>query len=79
MINPSDLCEWLKAKNSNDGPIIGVGLPCYSLFQNLLYSIESGSVGLIMIDGIEVTTLNTPVQIVGLVLSARNGPKGTNT
>ena len=48
-------------------------------FQNLLYSIESGSVGLMMIDGIEVTTLNTPVQIVGLVLSARNGPKGTNT
>ena len=60
VINPSDLCEWLKAKNSNDGPIIGVGLPCYSLFQNLLYSIESGLVCLMMIDGIEVTALNTP-------------------
>ena len=24
VINPYDLCEWLKAKNSNDGPIIGV-------------------------------------------------------
>ena len=60
VINPSYLCEWLKAKNSNDGPIIGVGLPCYSLFQNLLYSIESGSVGQMMIDGIEVTVLNSP-------------------
>ena len=60
VINPSDLCEWLKAKNSNDGPIIGVALPCYSLFQNLLYSIESGSVGQMMIDGIEATALNAP-------------------
>lgn len=60
VINPSDLFEWLKVKNSNDAAVVGVGLPCYSLFQNLLYSIKSGSVGIVMIDGIEVTKFNIP-------------------
>lgn len=60
VIAPDDLYEWLSAKNSNDAAIVGVGLPCYSLFQNLLFSIKSGSVGLVMLDGVEVTNLNVP-------------------
>lgn len=62
VITPSDLYEWLRAKNSDsdDTAVVGIGLPCYSLLHNILYSIESGSAGLVMLDGIEVTNLNVP-------------------
>ncbi|XP_057768952.1 uncharacterized membrane protein At3g27390 [Salvia miltiorrhiza] len=60
MITPSDLSDWLKAKHSNDGPVVGIGLPCFSLLHTLLDSIKSGSNGLILFDGTEVNHLNRP-------------------
>lgn len=60
VITPADLYDWLKAKNSNEAAIIGVGLPCYSLLQTLLHSIKSNSGGLLLLDDFEVTDLNRP-------------------
>ncbi|XP_062102046.1 uncharacterized membrane protein At3g27390 isoform X1 [Humulus lupulus] len=60
VITPADLYEWLKAKNSNEAVIIDVGLPCYSLLQFLLHSIELNSSGLVLLDNFEVTHLNRP-------------------
>ncbi|TYH44800.1 hypothetical protein ES332_D11G219800v1 [Gossypium tomentosum] len=60
VITSLDLCEWLKAKGSNEGAIIGVGLPCYSFLQTLLVSIRSGSNGLLMLDNVEINSLNRP-------------------
>ncbi|KAF4380786.1 hypothetical protein F8388_017140 [Cannabis sativa] len=60
VITPADLYEWLKAKNSNEAAIIGVGLPCYSLLQFLIHSIESNSSGLLLLENFEVTQLNRP-------------------
>lgn len=59
VIVPGDLCEWMKAKNSDGAAIIGVGLPCYSFLQSILYSIKANSGGLLL-DGVEVTHLNRP-------------------
>ncbi|XVF17707.1 hypothetical protein REPUB_Repub10bG0147000 [Reevesia pubescens] len=63
VITPVDLCEWLKAKNSNEAAIIGVGLPCYCFLQTLLNSIRSSSNGLLMIDDVEINYLNRPKDI----------------
>lgn len=60
VITPSDLHEWLKAKNGNEAAIVSVGLPCFSFLQTLLYSIKAGSGGLLLLDDIEVTYLNRP-------------------
>lgn len=60
MITQADLQEWLKAKNGNEAAIIGVGLPCYSFLQTLLYSIKSGSSGLMLYDDLELNHMNTP-------------------
>ncbi|KAL1564131.1 hypothetical protein AAHA92_06523 [Salvia divinorum] len=60
VITQSDLSDWLKAKHSNDGPVVGTGLPCFSLLHSLLDSIQSGSNGLILFDGTEVNHLNRP-------------------
>ncbi|GKU94728.1 hypothetical protein SLEP1_g8175 [Rubroshorea leprosula] len=60
VLTPVDLCNWLKAKNDDEATIIGVGLPCYSLLQSLLYSIRAGSSGLLILDNVEVTYLNRP-------------------
>ncbi|KAF5736134.1 hypothetical protein HS088_TW14G00269 [Tripterygium wilfordii] len=60
VITPADLYEWLKAKDGNDSAIVGVGLPCYSLFQTLLYSIKVSSNGLLLLDAVEVTYFNRP-------------------
>ncbi|OMP02044.1 hypothetical protein COLO4_11397 [Corchorus olitorius] len=60
VITPADLCEWLKAKNGNEGTIIGVGLPCYSFLHTLLNSIQSGSNGFLILDNVEVNHLNRP-------------------
>ncbi|KAJ9170713.1 hypothetical protein P3X46_018802 [Hevea brasiliensis] len=59
-ITLADLNDCLKAKNANEGTIIGVGLPCYSLLQNLIDSIKAGSDGFLMVDGVEITHLNRP-------------------
>lgn len=53
-----DLNDYLK--KANDSAIIGVGLPCYSLLLTLLHSIEAGSDGFLLLDGVEVTHLNRP-------------------
>lgn len=60
VITPADLCDWLKAKHANDGTIIGIGLPCFSLLHTLLDSIKAGSNGLMLLDGTEVNHLNRP-------------------
>ncbi|KAM5576511.1 putative membrane protein [Rosa sericea] len=60
VITPSDLYEWLNSENSNEGCIIGVGLPCYSFLHTLLCSIRSNSAGLLLLDDVEVTYLNRP-------------------
>ncbi|BFG38896.1 hypothetical protein CerSpe_251700 [Prunus speciosa] len=60
VITPTDLEEWMKAKNSNDGSIIGVGLPCYSCLQTLLCSIRSNSSGLLLLDDVEINHFNRP-------------------
>ncbi|XP_004289227.1 PREDICTED: uncharacterized membrane protein At3g27390 [Fragaria vesca subsp. vesca] len=59
-ITPNDLYEWLKCENSNEGSIISVGLPCYSLLYTLLCSIGSNSPGLLLLDDVEVTYINRP-------------------
>ncbi|XP_021897634.1 uncharacterized membrane protein At3g27390 isoform X1 [Carica papaya] len=59
-ITPSELHEYLKAKNSSEGATISVGLPCYSLLHTLLNSIKAGSNGLLLIDGVEVNYWNRP-------------------
>lgn len=60
VITTADLQNWLKSKNSNEVDIIGVGLPCYAFFQNLVYSIKAGSVGILLHDNLEITHLNRP-------------------
>uniref|UniRef100_A0A5B6ZXK5 Uncharacterized protein n=1 Tax=Davidia involucrata TaxID=16924 RepID=A0A5B6ZXK5_DAVIN len=60
VIKPADLYDLLKAKNGDEAAIVGIGLPCYSFLQNLLYSIKAGSNGLLLLDGFEVTHLNRP-------------------
>ncbi|XP_057953914.1 uncharacterized membrane protein At3g27390-like [Malania oleifera] len=60
VITPADLHEWLKAKNGNEGAIVGVGLPCYSFLQSLLHSIKAGSGGILLFDDLEITHMNRP-------------------
>ncbi|XVF59438.1 hypothetical protein PTKIN_Ptkin07bG0276000 [Pterospermum kingtungense] len=60
VITPTDLCEWLKAKGSDEAAIIGVGLPCYCLLHTVLNSIKSRSNGLLMPDGVEINHMNRP-------------------
>lgn len=60
VITPADLCEWMKAKGSDEAAIIGVGLPCYCFLHTLLNSIKSGSNGLLMLDGVEMNHMNRP-------------------
>lgn len=60
VITPTDLSDWLKAKNGNDARIIDTGLPCYSFLQTILYSIKCGSDGLMLLDDVEINHLNRP-------------------
>ncbi|XP_009366992.2 uncharacterized membrane protein At3g27390 [Pyrus x bretschneideri] len=60
VITTTDLDGWLKAKNSNEASIIGVGLPSYSFLQTLLCSIRSNSDGLLLLDNVEVNYINRP-------------------
>lgn len=59
VITEVELNDWLK---SNDGKldIVGLGLPSYAFLHSMLFSIESGSIGLMLTTGIEVTYLNRP-------------------
>lgn len=58
VLTAGDLYEWSNAKTQET--IIGIGLPSYSMLHSLLNSIKAGSVGLLLIDGTEVTQLNRP-------------------
>ncbi|CAI9110158.1 OLC1v1010137C1 [Oldenlandia corymbosa var. corymbosa] len=60
VITTADLYGWLKAKNGSENPIIDFGLPCYAFLQTIIHSINAGSDGLVLLDGLEVTHLNRP-------------------
>ncbi|KAK4488373.1 hypothetical protein RD792_004134 [Penstemon davidsonii] len=60
VITSSDLSDWLNSRHSNEATIINVGLPCFSFFHTLIYSIKVGSNGLMLLDGTEVNHLNRP-------------------
>lgn len=59
IVTEVELNEWLRTNGAKQG-IVGLGLPSYAFLQRLLYSIESGSSGLMLSTGIEVTYLNRP-------------------
>ena len=60
ILTQCDLYEWLRGKNANEVAIVGVGLPCYSLLQTLLFSIKANSSGVLLLDDFEITYLNRP-------------------
>ena len=60
ILTAADLYEWLKGKNSDEAAIVGVGLPCYSLLQTLLFSIKANSSGLLLLDDFEINYQNRP-------------------
>ncbi|RYR78855.1 hypothetical protein Ahy_A01g003715 isoform B [Arachis hypogaea] len=60
VLSQSDLYEWLRGKNGNEAAIVGVGLPCYSLLQTLLFSIKANSSGVLLLEDFEITYLNRP-------------------
>ncbi|GLJ16053.1 hypothetical protein SUGI_0266650 [Cryptomeria japonica] len=59
-ITAADCEEWIRSSTNVKCTIIGVGLPSYSMFFGLLHSIRAGTVGLLMVDGTEVTYFNRP-------------------
>lgn len=59
-IKLGDLEEWLRSSNSVKGRIIAVGLPAYTLLNNLIQSGKAGVSGLLLLDGVEVTMENRP-------------------
>ncbi|XP_020581003.1 uncharacterized membrane protein At3g27390 [Phalaenopsis equestris] len=59
IVTEFELTEWLKAKEAKHD-IIGLGLPAYAFLHSLLYSIEAGSNGLLLSNGIEVNHQNRP-------------------
>ncbi|RHN42265.1 hypothetical protein MtrunA17_Chr8g0374991 [Medicago truncatula] len=60
VLTAADLYEWLRGKNVNEASIVGVGLPCYSLLQTLLFSIKANSSGVLLLDDFEITHFNRP-------------------
>ncbi|MED6157410.1 hypothetical protein PIB30_022816 [Stylosanthes scabra] len=60
VLTQSDLYEWLRGKNGNEAAIVGVGLPCYSLLQTLLFSINANSSGVLLLEDFEITHFNRP-------------------
>lgn len=60
VLTAADLCEWIKGKNNNEAAIVGVGLPCYSLLQALVFSIKANSSGVLLLEEFEITYLNRP-------------------
>lgn len=59
VITQIHLSEWLRTKG-NSQEIVGLGLPSYAFLHTLLYAIKSGSGGLLLNSGVEVTQLNQP-------------------
>lgn len=59
LIKTAHLDEWLRTKGSNQ-ETISLGILSYSLLHNLLFSIKTGSTGLLLCSGIEVTQHNKP-------------------
>ncbi|KAK7263123.1 hypothetical protein RJT34_30708 [Clitoria ternatea] len=60
VLTAADLYEWLRGKNNCEAGIVGVGLPCYSLLQTLIFSIKANSSGVLLLDDFEITYLNRP-------------------
>ncbi|KAH9314988.1 hypothetical protein KI387_023615, partial [Taxus chinensis] len=60
IITAADFEEWVRSSTNVKSTIIGVGLPSYSMLHGLLHSIRSGTVGLLMVDGVEITYFNRP-------------------
>jgi hypothetical protein len=60
VLTTADLYEWLRGKNVNEAAIVGVGLPCYSLLQTLLFSIKANSNGVLLLEDLEITHFNRP-------------------
>ena len=60
VLTRTDLYEWLKAKNSHEAPIVGVGLPSYSALDTLLRSIKAGADGILLLDEVIVNQENRP-------------------
>ncbi|KAL2906217.1 hypothetical protein RDABS01_004927 [Bienertia sinuspersici] len=60
VLTRADLYEWLKAKNSNEAPIIGVGLPSYSTLHTIVRSIQEGADGILLCDDVIITHENRP-------------------
>jgi len=59
VITSADLLEWLKAKNSHEAPIVGVGLASYSFLHTLAASIKAGD-GILLLDDVVITHDNRP-------------------
>lgn len=60
VLTRADLYEWLKAKNSHEAPVIGVGLPSYSALHTIVRSIQAGADGILLLDEVVVTNENRP-------------------
>ncbi|CAJ1932863.1 unnamed protein product [Sphenostylis stenocarpa] len=60
VLTAADLCEWMRGKNNNEASIVGVGLPCYSLLQALMFSIKANSSGVLLLEDFEITYFNKP-------------------
>ncbi|XP_020703533.1 uncharacterized membrane protein At3g27390 [Dendrobium catenatum] len=59
IVTEDELTEWLRTKEAKQD-IVGLGLPSYAFLHFMLYSIEAGSNGLLLSNGIEVNHLNRP-------------------
>jgi hypothetical protein len=60
VITPADLTEWLNSKGNSGDETIGLGIPSYTFLRSLIYSIKAGANGLLLTNGIELTSLNRP-------------------
>ncbi|XP_074377596.1 putative membrane protein At3g27390 [Apium graveolens] len=60
LITVADLYDWLNAKDSEEGAVIGIGLPSYSLHYMIVNSIRAGSAGIVILDDLEINDLNRP-------------------
>lgn len=60
LITVADLYDWLNAKNSEEGVVIGIGLPSYSFYYMIVNSIRAGSAGIIILDDLEINDMNRP-------------------
>ncbi|KAM0948966.1 putative membrane protein [Dioscorea sansibarensis] len=59
ILTSANLSEWLKTKG-NSQEIVGLGLCSYALLHSLVFSINSGSTGFLLSNGVELTHQNRP-------------------